>query len=103
MPINSRRRHETSERRSGHAHARTRRGAIVTACDDCLRRTALIAAIAGRLQIEFKQRTAPGGVLALSDPELLAVGASEDAQRGYARFDASRARERACAVGLKLV
>ena len=32
----------------------------MTACDDCLRRTDLIAAIAGRLEIEFKQRTAPG-------------------------------------------
>ena len=30
------------------------------ACDACLRRTGLIAAIAGRLQIEFKQRGAPG-------------------------------------------
>ena len=28
----------------------------MTACDDCLRRTDLIAALAGRLQVEFKQR-----------------------------------------------
>ena len=36
------------------------RGGRMTACDDCLRRTDLIAAIAGRLEVEFKQRTAPG-------------------------------------------
>ena len=54
----------------------------MTACDDCLRRTDLIAAIAGRLQIEFKQRTAPGRVLALGDEELLAVGASDVVGRG---------------------
>jgi DNA processing protein len=36
----------------------------VTACDDCLRRSDLIAAIAGRLQVEFKQCTAPVRVLA---------------------------------------
>jgi DNA processing protein len=75
----------------------------VTACDDCLRRTDLIAAIAGRLQIEFKQRTAPGGVLALSDEELLEIGASGDVERRYARFDAPVARERASAAGLKIV
>jgi DNA processing protein len=45
------------------------------ACDDCLRRTDLIGAIAGRLQIEFKQRNAPQRVLALPDDELLEVGA----------------------------
>jgi DNA processing protein len=75
----------------------------VTACDDCLRRTALIAAIAGRLQVEFKRRTAPARVLALPDEDLLEVGASGDVRRGYARFDAPDARAAALAVGLVTV
>jgi DNA processing protein len=72
----------------------------VTACDDCLRRTALIAGIAGRLQVEFKRRTAPGRVLALPDDELLEIGASAEVRRRYARFDAPAARAAALAVGL---
>jgi DNA processing protein len=75
----------------------------VTACDACLRRTGLIAAIAGRLQIEFKQRGAPARVLALSDEALLEVGASTDIARRYGAFDAEAARERATAAGLVTV
>lgn len=75
----------------------------MTACDDCLRRSDLIAAIAGRLQIEFKQRTAPQRVLALPDDELLEVGATEAVARRYADFDAPAARARAAAVRLKAV
>ena len=37
----------------------------MSACDVCLRRTGLIAAMAGRLQVEFKQRSAPARVLAV--------------------------------------
>ena len=65
----------------------------VSACDDCLRRTDLIAAIAGRLQIEFKQRSAPGRVLALPDEDLLELAPGEARVR-YARFDPAAARER---------
>lgn len=75
----------------------------MTACDDCLRRTDLIAAIAGRLQIEFKQRTAPQRVLALPDDELLEIGASEAVAQRYADFDAPAARARAAAVRLETV
>jgi DNA processing protein len=75
----------------------------VIACDVCLRRTGLIAALAGRLQIEFKQRGAPGRVLALSDEELLEVGASTDIARRYGQFDAPAARARASAAGLTTV
>ena len=53
----------------------------MTACDDCLRRADLIAALAGRLQVEFKQRTAPGRVLALPDADLLELGAARGAAR----------------------
>ena len=42
-------------------------------------------------------------MLALSDEELLEIGASGDVERRYARFDAAAARERASAAGLKTV
>ena len=71
----------------------------MTACDDCLRRTDLIAAMAGRLQIEFKRRSAPGRVLALHDEDLLELAAEAEIRRRYAGFDASAARARAAAVG----
>jgi DNA processing protein len=74
----------------------------MTACDDCLRRTDLIAAIGGRLQVEFKQRTAPGRVLALRDEALLDLGSTE-VRRRYAGFDAPAARARAAAAGLVIV
>lgn len=75
----------------------------MSACDDCLRRTDLIAAIAGRLQLEFKQRTAPARVLALADETLLEIGASAEVARRYAAFDAPAARERVSAAGLVTV
>jgi DNA processing protein len=75
----------------------------MTACDDCLRRTDLIAAIAGRLELEFKQRSAPRRVLALPDAELLEVAAGAEVVRRYARFDAPAARARAAQAGLVTV
>jgi DNA processing protein len=73
------------------------------ACDDCLRRADLVAAISGRLEIEFKRRSAPPRVLALPDEELLELGAGEEARRRYASFDPAQARGRAEAVGLTTV
>jgi DNA processing protein len=95
--MRTRSRRPRDARRSGRPRGGQRRtnGGGVTACDDCLRRADLIAAIAGRLEIEFKQRTAPGRVLALIDDDLLAVGGSADVARRYRRFDALAARERA--------
>jgi DNA processing protein len=75
----------------------------MTACEECLRRTDLITAIAGRLDVEFKRRTAPAGVLALRDSELLAIGASSEIARRYAAFDAPAARARASAARLTTV
>jgi DNA processing protein len=72
----------------------------MSACDECLRRTALIALMAGWIEVEFKQRSAPGRVLGLSDEELLEVASSSDIGRRYAHFDAPAARARATAVGL---
>lgn len=72
----------------------------MTGCDECLRRADLIAAIAGRLEVEFKQRTARGRVLALPDEELLSIGASADTVRRYRQFDAPAARTRVARAGL---
>lgn len=77
--------------------------ARVTACDDCLRRADLVAAIAGRLQIEFKRRSAPAGVLGLADAELIAIGATTEVRRRYAAFDPPAARAAASATGLVTV
>jgi DNA processing protein len=74
----------------------------MTACDDCLRRADLIAALAGRIGIEFKSRGAPGRVLALPDEELLALGGL-DVERRFAAFDPGAARERAAALRLRVV
>jgi DNA processing protein len=74
----------------------------MTACDDCLRRADLIAALAGWIQFEFKKRSAPGRVLALPDADLLDLGPPEVRAR-YRRFDAPAARTRAAAVELKTV
>jgi DNA processing protein len=77
--------------------------AAVDACDDCLRRTDLIGAIAGRLDIEWRKTDAPQRVLALKDTDLLAVGESAQTERRYATFDAERARARIAACGLTAV
>ena len=44
----------------------------MSACDDCLRRADLVAALAGWLDIEWRKRGAPSRVLALPDEVLLA-------------------------------
>jgi DNA processing protein len=75
----------------------------MNACDDCLRRTDLIAALAGRIGIEFKTRRATARVLALPDEALLELGASAAVRRRFAGFDAGAARERASRAGLRLV
>lgn len=74
-----------------------------TACDDCLRRTDLIAAMSGHLQVEFRKRSAPSGVLGLPDDELLELCGAADVRHRYARFDASETRTRAAEVGLQTV
>ena len=73
-----------------------------TACDDCLRRTALIAALAGRLDVEWRRHDATARVLALPDDELLEVG-DDEARDVYARFDARRARARVASARLSVV
>jgi DNA processing protein len=75
----------------------------VSACDHCLRRTDLVAASAGRLQYEFKRRTAPARVLGLRDEDLLDIVASREVADRYARFQPSQARQRASAAALEIV
>jgi DNA processing protein len=71
----------------------------IDACDDCLRRTDLIAALAGRLDIEWRRREAPGRVLALPDAHLLALG-DAPARRRYHDFAADHSRAAIEAAGL---
>jgi DNA processing protein len=73
------------------------------ACDDCLRRTDLIAALGRWLDVEWRRRSAPAGVLSLPDAALLALDSSGRGERAYARFAADRARERITAAGLSAV
>jgi DNA processing protein len=73
------------------------------ACDDCLRRTELVAALAAWLDVEWRRRSAPAGVLSLADEALVALDATGLAARRYARFSAADARRRIVAAGLTAV
>lgn len=73
-----------------------------SACDACLRRTDLIAGLAGWLDVEWRRRDAPGRVLALADDRLLALGHAQ-ARRRYERFDPAEARAAIDAAGLHAV
>ena len=74
-----------------------------TACDECLRRTALIAALAPRLDIEWRRRSAPSGVLSLPDEALVALDPSGRVARAHAGFSPDGARERIAAARLTAV
>jgi DNA processing protein len=75
----------------------------VTACDDCLRRSDLIAAVAGRLDVEWRRRSAPAGVLSLADELLAALDPTGRAARRYAAFSAGAARAAIARAGLRAV
>ena len=75
---------------------------MTAACDDCLRRTALIASLAGRLDVEWRRRQVTARVLALPDAALLELGTSA-VRRAYAGFDAGKARAAAERSRLGLV
>ncbi len=74
-----------------------------TACDDCLRRTDLVAALAAWLDVEWRRRSAPAGVLSLPDEALIALEGSGRAARRYATFSPEQARRRIAAAGLTAV
>jgi DNA processing protein len=73
------------------------------ACDACLRRTDLIAALAPTLDVEWRKRDGPKGVLALSDEALLVLDPAGAVARRYSAFDSGVARRRALAAGLVIV
>ena len=73
---------------------------MTAACDDCLRRTDLVAALAGWLDVEWRRRDAPGRVLARADEALLDGCGDRRVRARYDRFDPAAARERARAAGL---
>ncbi|HEX2410688.1 MAG TPA: DNA-processing protein DprA [Solirubrobacteraceae bacterium] len=75
----------------------------MSACDDCLRRAELIAALAGWLDIEWRQRDAPSRVLALPDEVLLEASGDAQARRRYDGFDPGAARDRVRDCGLLAV
>jgi DNA processing protein len=81
--------------------AAARRG--VSACDACLRRSDLIAAVAGRLDVEWRRRSAPAGVLSLPDEQLIALDASATTARRYASFSAGDARAAIAAARLTAI
>ena len=75
----------------------------MTACDRCLRRSALIAAVAGRLDVEWRRRSAPAGVLSLPDAALVALDRDGSVAATYAGFDAAAARAAVAAAGLTAI
>jgi DNA processing protein len=75
----------------------------MTACDDCLRRTDLIAALATWLDIEWRRRDAPARVLALSDEQLLDACEMDGVRPRYAAFSPANARAAIDGAGLHAV
>lgn len=76
---------------------------MTAACDDCLRRTDLIAALAGWLDFEWRRQDAPARVLALSDERLLDITSRAEIRHRYAHFDPGRARKALAAADLTAV
>jgi DNA processing protein len=75
----------------------------MTACDDCLRRTELIASLAAWLDVEWRRRSAPAGVLSLPDETLIALEGTGRVARQHAAFSPERAREKLASAGLTAV
>src|SRR5215210_3783501 len=72
------------------------------ACDACLRRTDLVVAVAGSIDIAWRERRGrTARVLALPDEELLGLDPSATAR--HERFDPARARRRIAEAGLVAV
>ena len=73
-----------------------------SACDACLRRTALIVALSGCIDVEWRRRDASARVLALPDEELLRI-APAPARARHEAFDAAAPRAVAERAGVVLV
>ncbi len=75
----------------------------MTACDDCLRRTALVALLAPHVERARRNRRHISELLGLSDADLLSALAGErrdELDRALDAFDAGAARERLHQAGL---
>jgi DNA processing protein len=75
-------------------------------CDDCLRRTALVAALAAHVERGRRDRCKLSEMLALSDERLIAALAGERRaaiERAHETFDAAGARERLTAASMDAV
>ena len=59
-------------------------------CDDCLRRTDLVAALAGWLDVEWRKRDAPTRVLARTDEQLLDACDMPDVRQAVRRVRSRR-------------
>src|SRR3954470_21374121 len=71
--------------------------------DACLRRSWLIARLAGHIEIAWSARRGDPSLLSLADAELIAAlgGAQRDAlAEEYARFDPAHLRRRCAASGI---
>ena len=76
---------------------------MIAACADCLRRTELIAWLAGRIEHEWRLRRGRPLLLALTDEQLLDWGADGDVRARYASFAPAFACDRLTAAGLSAV
>jgi DNA processing protein len=77
-----------------------------SACDQCLRRAWLIAALSGHLEIAWRQWNGPSALLGLDDTTLLEVVRAERHHHlfaGYKRFDPRAARARCAAAHLTAI
>jgi DNA processing protein len=87
---------------AGSAPLPPRSAVTAPACDACLRRTDLIAAVAGSIDVAWREkRGRTARVLALPDADLLGLDRSAGAR--YERFDAAGARRRLADAGLSAV
>jgi DNA processing protein len=77
--------------------------AEVAACAGCLRRAALIASLAGRIDVAWRLRAGRPRLLALADEELLEWAGWPEAQRGYEAFNADFEADRVVAAGCSAV
>ena len=78
----------------------TDREGSIDACDRCLRRTDLVAGIAGHLDVEWRRRRGLAAVLTLPDEVLIELDASGAASRRHRGFSADRARTAIREAGL---
>jgi DNA processing protein len=76
---------------------------VSAACDECLRRTDLVAALAAWLDIEWRKRDAPGRVLSRSDESLLGAGDAPAVRARYEQFDPDAARAAVREAGLAAI